>query len=74
MTFSKFHKNSARFGAGTHIGLFSGIEYSHMSFSDCGFDSNEGESYDNSNDRAGLAVFTGLFNPLHVKLITRSKV
>ena len=73
VTFSKFHKNSARFGAGTHIGLFSGIEYSHVSFSDCIFDSNEGESHDNSNGGAGLAVFTGLFNPLHVKLITATK-
>ena len=62
---SNFYGNRARFGGGAHVGLFSGIEQTHIHFIDCIFDSNEGESAEISNGGAGLAVFTGLFNPLY---------
>jgi predicted outer membrane repeat protein len=64
-----FSKNSAAFGGGGHVGIFSGVEHSHVSFQDCIFDSNHvDDRYGSSNGGAGLAVFTGLFNPLQSNL------
>ena len=66
---TSFTKNSAAFGGGAHVGIFSGIEHSHVSFQDCIFDSNHvDDRYGSSNGGAGLAVFTGLFNPLQSNL------
>ena len=66
---TSFSKNSAAFGGGAHVGIFSGIEHSHVSFQDCIFDSNHvDDRYGLSNGGAGLAVFTGLFNPLQSNL------
>ena len=69
VTSSIFHRNSAAFGGGTHVGIFSGIEHSRVLFQDCIFDSNYAEGrYSSSNGGAGLAIFTGLFNPLQSNL------
>ena len=69
VTSSAFSRNSAAFGGGAHVGLFSGIEHSHVSFHDCKFDSNYvDDRYGSSNGGAGLAVFTGLFNPVRSNL------
>ena len=69
ITSCSFNRNSAAFGGGAHIGLFSGIEHSHVLFQDCTFDSNYIErGSDSSNGGAGVAVFTGLFNPLQSNL------
>ena len=63
VTSCTFYRNSARYGGGAHVGFFSGVELSQVYFSDCIFDSNHGEMLENGG--AGLAVFTGLYNPLY---------
>jgi hypothetical protein len=64
---TEFSMNGARYGGGAHVGLFSGIALgTTISFMDCFFISNSGVPTQNeATGGGGLAVFTGLTNPLH---------
>ena len=63
---TNFFMNSARYGSGAHVGMFAGIARSTVYFYDCKFETNIGvlTHYDTTGG-GGLAVFTGLTNPLH---------
>ena len=56
-----FKKNMAKFGAGSHIGLFAGTSNCHVEFQDCTFDGNGAES--GSFGGGGLATFFDLTRP-----------
>ena len=64
---TEFFANSARYGGGVHIGLFAGIALgTTVNFMDCLFIFNTGVNTQNeATGGGGLAVFTGLTNPLH---------
>ena len=65
---TEFSANSARYGGGAHIGLFAGIALgTSVNFAGCSFIFNTGVPSQNvaTGGGGGLAVFTGLTNPLH---------
>ena len=69
-----FVRNSAAFGGGAHVGLFAGVQHSHVSFVKCLFESNGIEDgHGSSSGGAGLSVFTGIFNPLHSNFAIATK-
>ena len=69
---TEFSANSARYGGGAHVGLFAGIALdTSVNFFGCLFNNNTGVPMQNeATGGGGLAVFTGLTNPLyaHVSL------
>lgn len=52
-----FIRNRAKFGGGTHIGLFSGVTHCHLLFRNCSFDQNSNQE---SFSGGGLLVFVDL--------------
>ena len=70
VTSCTFLNNSAIFGGGVHIGVFTTVNRSRVIIIDSVFYFNEGYSKGDStrSGGGGLAIFTGIVNPLHSTL------